>query len=94
MELAHPERGQDGGFEPTVGEQIRLGQFINALERANEDELRTIAKTLAQQVLVTYPAAIRYLAKEAAANLAGHAWSKESSERLLNALQSPSGEDR
>jgi hypothetical protein len=38
---------------------------------------------------VVYPSALRYLAREAASNLAGQAWSKESSTRLLEALEAP-----
>lgn len=89
MSNAHPERGIDDGLEPTVGEQLRLAQFVNALDKANEDELREIAKQMAQQVLVTYPSALRFLAREAARNLAGQPWSPESSEKLLAALAGP-----
>lgn len=89
MRGQHPERGIDDGLEPTVGEQLRLAQFVNALDKANEDELREIAKQMAQQVLVTYPSALRFLAREAARNLAGQPWSPESSEKLLAALAGP-----
>ena len=92
MSNAHPERGIDDGLEPTVGEQLRLAQFVNALDRANEDELRTIAKQMAQQVMVTFPSALRFLAREAARNLAGQPWSPESSEKLLAALAAPRDE--
>jgi len=84
--LQHPEVGSDLSFEPTVGEHLRLAEFSNALDRANESELRQIAKLMAQQVLVTYPAAMRYLANEAARNLSGQYWSKEHSEKLMNAM--------
>lgn len=84
--LQHPEGGFDSSLEPTVGEHLRLAEFINALDRANESELRQIAKLMAQQVLVTYPAAMRFLASEAAKNLSGHYWSKENSEKLVHAL--------
>jgi len=93
----HPhqlERDSDRGFEPTVDEHLRLGRFIAALDQASESELRQIAKMMAQQVLMTYPAAMRWLAKEAARNLGGGAWREEASERLLEALQSPANEGR
>ena len=83
MSTAHPERGPDDGLEPTVGEQLRLAQFLNALDKANEAELREIARAMAQQVLVTFPSAMRFLAREAARNLAGQPWSPEASEKLL-----------
>lgn len=89
MSNAHPERGIDDGLEPTVGEQLRLAQFVNALDRASEQELREIAKQMAQQVMVTYPSALRFLAREAARNLSGQQWSPESSEKLLAALSGP-----
>ena len=88
----HPhqtERDGDRGFEPTVDEHLRLGRFIAALDRASEAELRQIAKQMAQQVLMTYPAAMRWLAKEAARNLSGAPWKSEASEQLLTALQAP-----
>jgi hypothetical protein len=44
---------------------------------------------MAEQVLVVYPSALRYLAREAARNLGGELWSKESSTRLLEALEAP-----
>jgi hypothetical protein len=91
MSEAHPERGIDNGLEPTVGEQLRLAQFVKALDKANEEELRAIAKQMAQQVLVTFPSALRFLAREAARNLAGEPWSPEASKKLMTAL---AGEDK
>ena len=86
MNNAHPERQMDNGLEPTVGEQLRLAEFIKALDRASEDDLRTIAKQMAQQVMVTFPSALRFLAREAARNLAGHPWSPDASGKLLTVL--------
>lgn len=91
MEQRHPEREKDSGLEATVGDHVRLGQFINALDRASEEQLRDIAKTLARQVFLVHPAAMRYLAREAAANLAGAPWKEEVGERLLAALKDPNG---
>lgn len=88
----HPERAQDNGLEPTVGEQLRLGEFLKLLDKASEPELREISRRMAEQVLVVYPAAMRYLSREAARNLGGEPWSRESSERLLEALQRPKDE--
>lgn len=88
MEHIHPERAQDNGLEPTVGEQLRLGEFLKGLERANEGELRELCRHMAQQVLVVYPAAIRFLVREAAKNPSGQPWSEEASGVLLKALTS------
>lgn len=84
--LQHPEGGFDRSFEPTVGEHLRLAEFTNALERASECELREIAKVMAQQVLVMYPAAMRFLAGEAAKNLGGHYWKEEHSAKMVETL--------
>lgn len=82
----HPEGGDEGGFEPTIGEELRLAQFLKGLDQANEDELRTIAKQMAQQILVVYPSAMRWLAREAARNLSGQFWSEQHSRDLLRAV--------
>lgn len=86
MDADHPERAKDNGLEATVGDHVRLGQFLNALDRASENELKEIAKTMAHQVFLVHPAAMRYLAREAAANLSGAPWRAEVGERLVAAL--------
>jgi len=88
--MDHPEQQGDRGLEPTVGEQLRLGEFLKALEQASEQELRQMCRVMAQQVLITYPSAMRYLAREAARNLSGAPWSVESSARLMEALKGSS----
>lgn len=88
MSGLHPEcAGSDPGFEPTVGEQLRLSQFLTQLERIGEEELRALCRQMAVQVLVTHPAAMRWLAREAARNLSGQVWSEEHSRKLLAGLQ-------
>ena len=42
---------------------------------------------MARQVFLVHPAAMRYLAREAAANLAGAPWKEEVGERLAAAMQ-------
>lgn len=89
MGMDHPEMsGCDHHIEATVGEQLRLGQFLSSLDGMKEEELRELCRMMAQQVLVTYPAAIRYLAHEAARNLSGKAWSTENSEKMVELLLS------
>ena len=89
--MVHPESPGDPGFEPTVGEQLRLREAWQAIDQASPEQLRHLCRQLSQQVLVTQPAAMRWLAREAAANLAGKPWSSEHSERLMAALQLPPG---
>lgn len=87
MDSHHPERAQDNGLEPTVGEQLRLGEFLKKLDGLGEAELKELCRAMAQQVLLVYPSAMRFLAREAAKNLSGHPWSAEASETLMRALQ-------
>ena len=91
--MVHPEIGGDSGMEPTVGEQLRLREAWQAIDQAGTEELRQLCRLLSQQVLVTMPAAMRWLAKEAASNLAGKPWTPEHSERLMAALELRSPEE-
>lgn len=69
--MEHPEASNANLLEPTIGEQFRYEEFKRGLDKLdNVDELRQIAVLLAKQALVVQPASIRYLAKEAARNLA------------------------
>ncbi|HCA35895.1 MAG TPA: hypothetical protein DEP13_04545 [Gammaproteobacteria bacterium] len=68
---SHPEASDANSLEPTIGEQFRLEEFKRGLEKMDDvKQLREIATLLAKQALVIQPASIRYLAKEAARNLA------------------------
>lgn len=67
----HPEANEANALEPTIGEQLRYAEFCRSLEKASTDDLLEIAKLLGKQALVTQPSVIRFLAKEAANNLAG-----------------------
>lgn len=87
MGMSHPEMcGEDHHMEATVGEQLRLGQFLSALDDLGREELKDLCRMMAQQVLVTYPSAMRYLAHEAARNLGGAMWDEKRSEELLELL--------
>lgn len=65
----HPEQPRDLGLEPTIGDQLRLADALRLIERAEPEELRQVARLLAQQAFVTHPAAIRYLTREAGRHL-------------------------
>lgn len=85
--IAERERVPGGGrYEPTVGEHLRLGQFLQGMEKASEQDLRVICAQLAKLALLVYPATIRGLAHEAAENLSGHAWGAERMESLAEDL--------
>jgi hypothetical protein len=66
MTAYEAERGKSDVLEPSVSERLRLGQAIKALEKANEQELRTLAIQMAHLVFMVHPATVRYLVKEAA----------------------------
>lgn len=84
MVMDHPEMSiGDHHMEATVGEQVRLGKFIASIEELGATELRELCRTMAEQVFVVYPAAMRFLAHEAARNLSGTPWSMEKSDELL-----------
>lgn len=76
----------NGRFEPTVGEHLRLGQFLRDTEKADEAGLRDLCRRLAHMALLVYPATIRGLAWEAAENLSGKPWAEERGEVLLREL--------
>jgi len=75
-----------GRFEPTVGDHLRLGQFVAAIDQASPDQLRDLCRRLAQQSLLVYPAMLRGLAQEAAENLASKPWGQERSDELVAEL--------
>jgi hypothetical protein len=66
MTAYEAERGKSDALEPSVSERLRLGQAINTIEKANEQELRTLARQMAHLVFMVHPATVRYLVKEAA----------------------------
>jgi hypothetical protein len=66
---SHPEAAATNLIEPTVGEHLRLAEFLRKIEKLDRDELLEITKLLAKQALVSHPSVIRYLAHEAARNL-------------------------
>ena len=66
MTAYEAERGKSDALEPSVGERLRLGQAISAIEKADEKQLRKLAIEMAHLVLMVHPATVRYLVKEAA----------------------------
>lgn len=77
---------QDSGLEPTVGEELRLAALLKEIDQVPAESLRPVCRAMARQVLVTYPAAMRFLAREAARNLGGAQWDVKRSEQLAAAL--------
>ena len=65
----HPEEDGLNMLEPSVGEHLRLAEFLKGIDELTLEELREVTALLAKQALLMQPAAIRWLAKEAARNL-------------------------
>tara|TARA_Y100000589_G_scaffold302555_1_gene314223 strand:+ start:8692 stop:8988 length:297 start_codon:yes stop_codon:yes gene_type:complete len=72
----HPEVVSNQ-IEPTIGEELRYVEFCRGLDRATPDEVLEMAKLLAKQCLVSQPAVIRFLAREAAHNLTANGLTKD-----------------
>jgi hypothetical protein len=64
--MTHPECSGSQGIEPSVGEMLRLQEFLNGVRKLNERELRALCEKMAYQNLVGFPATLRWLAHEAA----------------------------
>ena len=58
-------------IEPSVNDQLKFAQFVKGLDKLDRDELHTVSIELARLALLMQPAAIRWAAHEAAANLGG-----------------------
>ena len=63
--MQHPEAEGAQAMEPTVGELLRLAEVEKTIDKANPTDLRKVAKLMAKQLLVAYPAAIRMLMRDA-----------------------------
>lgn len=64
--MEHPESPGSQAIEPSVNELVKHSRFTEALKSLGEKELRELCKKLGYQALVAYPAALRWLAREAA----------------------------
>lgn len=62
--MDHPESLGSPAIEPTVGELLRLRKFRDGLSKLREEELRELCSQLAEQALVLYPSALRWLGRE------------------------------
>jgi hypothetical protein len=69
--MDHPESHGMQAMEPSVGDLLRLQQFLSGLEKCGEVELREICKSMAQQVFVCHPAVVRWLTREAVNSIGG-----------------------
>lgn len=64
-QMAHPEVASGVGGDTSVWDELRLARFCEELDRASSKEVLAMAKTLARAVMVSHPAAIRLMIREA-----------------------------
>lgn len=66
--MLHPElEGTNPSvLEPTIGDQLRYRDALQAIAKASDDELHKVVELLAYQAFVVHPAAIRYMVNCAA----------------------------
>ena len=79
----HPEQQAAGCFEPTIGEQMRLDRFLVSAREMDREQLVQAVEMLAQHFFVQHPVSVRWLAREAAANLAASSGAMPSEDTYL-----------
>ena len=58
-------------IEPSVNDQLKFAKFVKEIENLDRSSLLEVTIELARLALLMQPAAIRWAAHEAAANLGG-----------------------
>lgn len=58
-------------IEPSVNDQLKFAKFVKEIDKLDPDSLKEVTVELARLALLQQPAAIRWAAHEAAANLGG-----------------------
>jgi SNF2 family DNA or RNA helicase len=66
------DRASSDAIEPSVSELLLYRRTLDDIERMSVEDLRRICGILARQALVVQPAALRWLARDAAGNLSSH----------------------
>lgn len=84
--MEHPESSGKQGIEPSVGELLRWRQFSDQLEKLGPGECKTLCRQLGYATIVTYPAALRWAAGEAARGLVSEAEKTRMSQELVRAV--------
>jgi hypothetical protein len=63
------DKASSDAIEPSVNELLVYRRTLDDIQRMGVEELRHISRILARQALVVQPAAMRWLARDAAGNL-------------------------
>ncbi len=64
-QMTHPEAVSGVAGDTSVWDELRCSEFCKELEKASAPEVLAMAKTLARAVMVSHPAAIRLMIREA-----------------------------
>jgi hypothetical protein len=88
--MDHPESLGMQAIEPSVGDLLRLKEFLDGVEKAGERELRELCRLMARSVFVSHPATVRWLSREAAAGL-GSVHRQQVGETLVRKLREDAG---
>jgi hypothetical protein len=89
--MDHPECQGSQGIEPSVGEMLRLNEFLEGIKKLGEQELRALCSRMAHQNLVAYPATLRWLAREAARSAFSEGERRRIGEALVEELVTSGG---
>jgi len=93
MKRIESSKEQENVMESRMDEQFAYERLVRSLDGATRAELVEMCRLLAKQSLVLYPAAMRYMANEAARNLSGGGlgWKTREAERLVELLTDDQG---
>lgn len=89
--MQHPECSGAMAIEPSVGELLRLRQFKEQIDKLGAQECRAICHQLADLALMTYPATLRWLAREAARGIKDQEEGARMVEQLVAVLTEKGG---
>lgn len=89
--MNHPECQGSQGIEPSVGEMLRLNEFLEGIKKLGEQDLRALCSTMGRQNLVSYPSTLRWLAKEAARSACNESERSRIGETLVEELVASGG---
>lgn len=70
---------------------LRLNEFLEGVKKLGEHDLRALCSTMGRQNLVSYPSALRWLAKEAAPNACNESERSRTGETLVEELVASGG---
>lgn len=88
--MTHPEVDSGAAGDTSVWDELRCARFCEALDKAPASDVLAMAKTLARAAMVTHPAAMRLMIREAIRAQSGY--SPAETEALREAALASSAE--